>query len=372
MQQRTIKTKLVGKEELFKVIALGEATRMPILFVGVPGVAKTQTLLDYAAAMSGYDRQVARDQTFVLELDEGTKSSEIKGRVNMQSLLVDKKYEIEAPIADARYVLINEVDKGSSAVRNTMLSVMREKALFLGGEIRQCKWELFAGSCNVIPDDELENPFWDRFLITYEVNRIKVAEICNHAWAGKEYQLTLDIPNKADLDASSLDQTMMRTFAKEVYREVSDRTLMAAPEIVKAVKVIWGFADAEAIMKACEFICPSKVQALSAKLEDPQIVSVKTKIKAINSIEESDLLMTSIQTIENEISQLRNNPTYAAKAEELDAILKDTISKSDKCQELLDSLQAKAQKFAGIRGGADMSQPQLQGDAGFTDAEEIL
>ena len=93
MITRKIKTSLVGKDELFKVIALGESTRMPILFVGVPGVAKTQTLIDYAAAMSGYDKEAARRDTFVLELDEGTKSSEIKGRVNMESLLVDKKYK---------------------------------------------------------------------------------------------------------------------------------------------------------------------------------------------------------------------------------------------------------------------------------------
>ena len=99
---------------------------------------------------------------------------------------------------------------------------------------------------------------------------------------------------------------------------------------------------------------------------------IHTIIKAINSIEESDLLMTSIQTIENEISQLRNNPTYSAKAEELDAHLKDTISKSDKCQDLLNSLQAKAEKFAGMRGGADMSSQATLPDAGgITDAEII-
>jgi MoxR-like ATPase len=351
MIERKIKTRLVGKDELFKVIALGEATRMPILFVGVPGVAKTQTLIDYAAAMSGYDKQKARKETFVLELDEGTKSSEIKGRVNMQDLLVEKKYTIEAPIANARYVLINEMDKGSSAVRKTMLSVMREKALFLGSEIRQCKWQLFAGSCNVIPDDELENPFWDRFLITYEVNRIKVADIYNEAWKGNRYELTLNIPETSDLDATTLDAKMMKTFAKEIYKAVSDRTMIAVPEIVKAVKHIWSFGDAEAIMKACEFVCPDKVQALSAKLEDPAIVSVKTKIKELPNIEDSDVLMTSIQTIENEIAQLSSNPAYSEQAPVLETVLKDTIDKSENCQGLISSLQEKADKFKGLKGG---------------------
>lgn len=351
MFTRKIKTKLVGKEELFKVIALGEATKSPILFVGEPGVAKTQTLLDYAAAMSGYDREVARKQSFVLELDEGTKSSEIKGRVNMEDLLLNKKYTIDAPIADARYILINEIDKGSSAVRNTMLSVMREKALFLGSEIRQCKWELFAGSCNIISTDEEDAPFWDRFLIKYTVDRVKVSDMYKKVWTNQSYEFDLNIPEASDIDSATLDQKMMETFAKEIYKSVSDRTMVAIPRIAKAVKFIWGYADAEAIMKTCELVCPEKAQSLSAKLEDPAIVSIKTKIKDIASISESDLLVNTISKIENEISQLALNPIYAEKFKELSEILKDTMSKSENCTKLIADLQAKAEAFKSLQGG---------------------
>jgi hypothetical protein len=357
MKQRIIKTKLVGKDELFKVIALGEATRMPILFVGEPGVAKTQTLIDYAAAMSGYDKEKARKETFVLELDEGTKSSEIKGRVNMKELLVNKDYKIDAPIADARYVLINEVDKGSSAVRNTMLSVMREKALFLGSEIRQCKWQLFAGSCNVIPDDELENPFWDRFLITYTVDRIKSTDMWNKVWGkpGKQYEIPINIPDNSEIDAESLDSKMMIIFGKEIQKEVSDRTMVAVPVITKAVKLIWGLPDAEAIMKACELVCPQKAQVLSSKLEDPAIVSIKTKIKDISSITEPDLLVQSINGIESEISQLKSNPSYKGQADQLKSVLKDTMEKSDNCQQLIKDLKDKSKAFESLKGGMTQS-----------------
>lgn len=351
MFKRTIKTKLVGKEELFRVIALGEATRSPILFVGEPGVAKTQTLMDYAAAMANYDKELARKQCFVLELDEGTKSSEIKGRVNMEDLLVNKQYKIDAPIADAKYVLINEVDKGSSAVRNTMLSVMREKALFLGNEVRQCKWNLFAGSCNIINSDEEDAPFWDRFLIKYTVERVKVSDMYGKIWQNKSYELEINIPEEADLDSATLDSGMMTIFAKEIYKDVSDRTMVAVPRLAKAVKFIWGVADAEAIMKTCELVCPSKAQSLSAKLEDPAIVSIKTKIKDIPSITESDLLMQTINKIENEVAQLKQNPQYENKGQELTQMLKDTMSKSDNCQQLIADLQAKADAFKNLKGG---------------------
>ena len=154
MNNRKIKTRLVGKEEVFQILALGEATKLPVLLLGDPGVGKTQALLDYAAAKYNYNKQEVRDNTFVIELDEGTKTSEIKGRVNMKSLLEDKEYKIDAPIAKAKYLLINEVDKGTSGVRNTLLSVMRERALFYGDEIKNCEWDVMAGSCNVIPNSE--------------------------------------------------------------------------------------------------------------------------------------------------------------------------------------------------------------------------
>ena len=90
MITRKIRTKLVGKEEIFKVLALGEVTQLPVLLLGDPGVGKTQSLIDFAAAKYNYDRETVKDKTFIIELDEGTKTSEIKGRVNMKNLLENK------------------------------------------------------------------------------------------------------------------------------------------------------------------------------------------------------------------------------------------------------------------------------------------
>jgi len=38
MAIETIKTQLIGKEEVFKVLAIGKAMQTPILLVGMPGV----------------------------------------------------------------------------------------------------------------------------------------------------------------------------------------------------------------------------------------------------------------------------------------------------------------------------------------------
>ena len=60
MENRIINTNLYGKEEMFKIIALGEATRLPVLLVGPPGVAKTAVLMDYAASMYGENKEIIK------------------------------------------------------------------------------------------------------------------------------------------------------------------------------------------------------------------------------------------------------------------------------------------------------------------------
>lgn len=342
MINRKIKTKLVGKEELFKVIALGESMKKPILLVGVPGVAKTQSLLDYASAMYNYDSKVTRENCFVLELDEGTKSSEIKGRIDMEDLLINKKYSIQAPIADAGYILINEVDKGSSAVRNTMLSVMREKALFLGSSIKPCKWQLFAGSCNEITDDPEDAPFWDRFLIKYTVERVKMSDLSSKVWTGKsKAEIDIKIPEKDDILNTGLNSSHMNKFLKIIYPDISDRTAVELPTMVKCIKLIWDKNDVESIMIACSLVCPKHMQKLSQQLEDPLIAKIKGQINAIPSVVGNDLLVQAINDVEADIQDLKLNPLYAEKAKELTDLLVHTQSNSANCQELIASFQAK-------------------------------
>lgn len=353
MQNRKIKTKLIGKDELFKVIALGEATRLPILFVGEPGVAKTQTLLDYAASMYNHDIAKVRERCFIIELDEGTKNTEVKGRVNMEDLMINKKYTLDTPIADAEYVLINEVDKGSSAIRNTMLSVMREKALFLGGEIKKCNWKIFAGSCNIIDDNDEDKPFWDRFLLQHQVHRVGHNNM-NEIWDlenQKPKEISINIPDKSDIDNTSIDKDMLRRFIEVVYNSISDRTAAAIPFIAKNIKLIWGYMDDEALMKTCEFIAPKLLETVSNKLEDQEISSIKNKIRQMSMIQDGAALINTVQDIENELSQLSLNPDLKDKVVALETFRDRIMKDSENVQKILKEMDENAKKLRGSSSG---------------------
>lgn len=327
MEIRKIKTKLVGKESVFNILALSEATGLPVLLLGEPGVGKTQTLLDYAAAKYQYNREAVRKNTFVIELDEGTKTSEIKGRVNMKSLLEDKEYKIDAPIADAKFLLINEVDKGTSGVRNTLLSVMREKALFYGDTIKKCKWEVMAGSCNVIPNDELENPFWDRFVLTEKVVRVGL-DVMKDMWNKGEstQEIIINVPSKEEVDSCNIDKKLMDKFLAAIYTSASDRTIYQIPRIVQATKLVYSMTDSQAIIKVCELVAPDKLGEVASKLETKRENNVRSLVSQYSSIVSSgnwaysQLFTTQLIT---EINDLATTAGYKDKASHL---LSDVIS----------------------------------------------
>lgn len=321
MEVRKIKTKLVGKESVFNILALSEATGLPVLLLGEPGVGKTQTLLDYAAAKYQYNKEAVRKNTFVIELDEGTKTSEIKGRVNMKSLLEDKEYKIDAPIADAKFLLINEVDKGTSGVRNTLLSVMREKALFYGDTIKKCKWEVMAGSCNVIPNDELENPFWDRFVLTEKVVRVGL-DVMKGMWKKGEsmQEVMINVPSKEEVDKCKIDDKLMAKFLTAVYTSASDRTIYQIPRIVQATKLVYSMTDSQAIIKVCELVAPDKLGEVASKLETKRENNVRSLVSQYKSIVEANnwaytqLFTTQLIT---ELNDLNSTAGYKDKASHL-------------------------------------------------------
>lgn len=302
---RTIKTNLLAKDELFRMLAVAEAIKMPILLLGEPGVGKTQALLDYASAMFDHDKVQVRAKSFIIETDEGTRTSQISGRVDMKKLLEDKEYVIDAPIADAEYILINEVDKGSSGIRNTLLSVMREKALFYGGEIKKCHWKLFAASCNEIPEDEKDSPFWDRFVAVHKVERIGADKI-NDMWRGLYDQkgkslLKINVPQVQDFASCKVNEGLLNKFVEIIYENVSDRTLAHIPKLVKGIKLVFKCPDAQAIMKAATMVCPDCITEVSNSLEHPTVLEFNSLYKDLECMDEDtdpEVLLESVKELE--------------------------------------------------------------------------
>lgn len=307
---RTIETSLINKEEVFKMLALAETTNLACLLIGEPGVAKTKTIIEYAKAWLNKDgKMTAEDfanKIYILETDEGTKASEVRGMPDLDVLFTENKYQLNTPIADAEIVIINEVDKASSAIRNAMLGVMNEKFLFNGKHKIPCKWKLFVATANEIPKEEVGSPFWDRFMLKMHVNRVSAGDISKYyAKGAKNYKekFTIGVPNENELSNLEIPIHKLDKYLEVGYNSSSDRTLTFVPKLTKAVSYIWNISLDKALVKTAQImIGQSEGSELQNKLMSPEVKAVMSKVEMLNSHSNNDSLELAIAEIESLIN----------------------------------------------------------------------
>jgi hypothetical protein len=318
LETRTINSSLIDKEEVFKMLALAEATSLPILLVGKPGTAKTKTVIEYSKAWLQKDNTKVTNTDFmnklyILETDEGTKSSEVKGLPDLEKLFTENKYETIAPITTADIAVINEVDKASSNIRNSLLGVMNEKFLFNGKHKLPCKWKLFVATCNEIPKDEVSSPFWDRFILKMNVSRISAGQMTKYYGAdNKNYQeiIELGIPNKDELANVIVPISKLEKFLEVGYSNLSDRTLTYVPLLTKAVSLIWNISVDKALVKVASImINNTSASDLQNKLYSTEIKHILNKIETLQSYNSQDALQQALVEIENLTSSYAANGT---------------------------------------------------------------
>lgn len=307
---REIETSLINKEEVFRMLALAEATGLPLLLVGDPGVAKTKTIIEYAKAWLNRDGNMSAEdfanKLYILETDEGTKASEIKGMPDLGKLFTENKYDINAPIANADIVIINEVDKAGPAIRNAMLGVMNEKFLFNGKYKIPCKWKLFVATCNEIPKDEANSPFWDRFMLKMTVERISTGDMIKYYSNGaRNYKETfkINIPTQDEINSVEISTNKLSKYLEVGYQNSSDRTLTFVPKLSKAVSFIWDCSVDKALIKTAQIMINQTAGSeLSSKLMSNEIKNVMSRVEMLKSHSNNEALELAIGEIESLIN----------------------------------------------------------------------
>ena len=267
-------------------------------------------MIDYAKAWLNKDgNMTAQDfanKIYILETDEGTKASEIKGMPDLGKLFTENIYDLNTPIAEAEIVIINEVDKASSAIRNAMLGVMNEKFLFNGKHKIPCKWKLFIATCNEIPKDEIGSPFWDRFMLKHTVNRVSAGELVKYFNKGaRNYKekFTIGIPSKPEIESLEVPVNKLEKYLEVGYQNSSDRTLTFVPSLTKAVSYIWDISIDKALVKTAQImIGQSAGSELQNKLMSPEVKAVMSKVEMLHSHSTNEQLELAVAEIESLIN----------------------------------------------------------------------
>jgi hypothetical protein len=225
---------------------------------------------------------------------------------DLQKLFTENKYEIIAPITTADIAVINEVDKASSNIRNSLLGVMNERFLFNGKHKIPCKWKLFVATCNEIPKEEIDSPFWDRFILKMNISRISAGEMFKYYSAGdKKYtaKIQIGIPSPQEIETVNIPVSKLEKFLSVAYTHLSDRTLTFVPKLVKAVSFIWNISTDKAMIKVASILINNSVASdLQNILYSPELKSILNKIETLQSYNNAETLNQAIVEIEGLIS----------------------------------------------------------------------
>jgi MoxR-like ATPase len=149
---------LVERDVLVDLLVLAAVSGEHVLVVGPPGTAKSEAVRRVAMALGG--------RFFEYLVGKFTEPSELFGPVNLGRLRDGfVETDVAGMLPEAEIAFLDEVFNGSTAILNTLLGILNERAFVRGHTRIRCPLRLCVGASNSLPTDEALAAFADRFLI---------------------------------------------------------------------------------------------------------------------------------------------------------------------------------------------------------------
>jgi MoxR-like ATPase len=170
---------LVDREVLAEVVALCAVAGEHLLVIGPPGTAKSQVVRLVAERLGG--------RYFEYLLGRFTEPNEIFGPVDLRRLR-EGVVEIETAgmLPEAEVAFLDEVFLGSTAILNTLLSILNERMFRRGNTELRVPLRVCVGASNTLPEDPALAAFADRFLARVFLEPVpdaRLEELLESGWA---------------------------------------------------------------------------------------------------------------------------------------------------------------------------------------------
>ncbi|MFY9201165.1 MAG: AAA family ATPase [Methanosarcina flavescens] len=142
-----------------------------LLFLGPPGTAKTQLAKNICQLIEG-------GNFFNYLLTSFSTPEEIFGPLSLKALEEDEfRRKIDGCLPTAHIALLDEIFKASSAILNSLLTILNEHKYHNGRELVDVPLLSVFGASNELPDeDESLEALYDRFLFRYRLAYIQDEE----------------------------------------------------------------------------------------------------------------------------------------------------------------------------------------------------
>jgi MoxR-like ATPase len=287
----------VEREVLVELVALAAVAGEHILVIGPPGTAKSEAVRRIASALGG--------RYFEYLLGRFTEPNEIFGPIDLRRLREGVvETETRGMLPEAEIAFLDEVFLGSTAILNTLLTLLNERVFRRGHTVVSCPLRVCVGASNHLPDDEMLGAFADRFLLHVFVEPIadpRLEELLEGAWRLGQ--------SPAQRSASVAELDALATAARE-----ADLTRVR-PNIAHAVRVLRGAGIAltdRRVAKTQRLVAAAAALAGRSIASDADLWPI---VYAVPTLEAQRIARDALR----DLLAGADNQTFAAAAEEATA-----------------------------------------------------
>ncbi len=165
-----LNSRFLQREEIIEGCLTALVAQQHILLLGPPGTAKTQLISELGACIEG-------GHHFQWLVTKFTTPEELFGPVSLTALEQDSYRRVTTgKLPEATTAMLDEVFKSSSAVLNSLLTVINERKFYNDGAVMRVPLLTLFGASNEVPEGDEEAAlaaFADRFLLWYIVTYLE-------------------------------------------------------------------------------------------------------------------------------------------------------------------------------------------------------
>jgi len=265
------------------ILNVAYITNENCIFIGPPGTAKSMLLKSWSEKQN--------KKFFYYLLNKYTTPDEILGPISLDYYKQGIVKRITTnKLPEAEIVFLDEIFKASTAILNTLLTIMNER-IFFNPEPVPVKTEMVVAASNEIPTEEENLALYDRFLFRYFTDYVSNDELkllLEYANSDSQDRVIViekkeikELPRLSESEISFIMDTILQM--KEQGIIISDRRKVKTVKVLRTLKA-YGLLDSYYFRLTIETIFPfnQKEKAKVIDYLDKVLPDINTLIRKIN------------------------------------------------------------------------------------------
>jgi len=164
--KQSLSAQFMERDEVAEGMVASVLSRQNCLLVGPPGTAKSQMVQFLCRSFEGANY-------FQWLLTKFTTPEELFGPYSLEELEHGRYLRItKGKLPEAHIAFLDEVFKASSAILNTLLTIINERIFYNDSTPVECPLISLFGASNELPQGEELGALYDRFLLRFHVDYI--------------------------------------------------------------------------------------------------------------------------------------------------------------------------------------------------------